>query len=101
MPYSHDNTPSVNFRILILLIYSEKDFSSKTQVETVHVLPSSSVHQEVYFNVSILNDAIEEDDEYFLLLLDVHDSDVVKYDEERLCVRLTIVADEDSKQFSF
>ena len=64
----------------------------------VYVPPSSGGRQEFHFNVSIFDDAIEEDDEYFLLLLDVHESDVIEYDEQRQCVRLTIVADGDSKQ---
>ena len=80
--------------------FSEKDFSSGTQVKTV-VPPGSGASQEVYFNVPLHDDNIEEDDEYFLLLLDVHDSDVIEYDENRQCVRLTIITDEDSKQLIY
>ena len=79
----------------------EKDFSSRTRVETVHVPPTSDAHQEFQFNVPIFDDAIEEDDEYFLLLLDVHESDVIEYDDQRMCVKLTIIADEDSKNFYY
>ena len=79
----------------------EKDFSSRTQVETVHVPPTSDAHQEFQFNVPIFDDTIEEDDEYFLLLLDVYESDVIEYDDQRMCVKLTIIADEDSKIFFY
>jgi hypothetical protein len=67
----------------------------------VYVPPTSDAHQEFHFSVSILDDAIEEDDEYFLLLLDVHESDVIEYDEQRMCVKLTIIADGDSKKNLF
>ena len=78
----------------------EKDFSSRAQVETVHVPPTTDAHQEFHFSVPIFDDAIEEDDEYFLLLLDVHESDVIEYDDQRMCVKLTIIADGDSKKFT-
>ena len=68
----------------------EKDFSSRAQVETVHIPPTTDAHQEFHFSVPIF-------DEYFLLLLDVHESDVIEYDDQRMCVKLTIITDGDSK----
>ena len=80
-------------------MFLERDFS-RTQLKTI-VAPGNTVHDELYFNVSLRDDSIEEPDEYFLLVLDVPQLDETVYDidKKRQCMKLTIIADKDSKPF--
>ena len=91
-------------RYLLLLIYtfclfSEKDFS-RARLETI-VAPGNTVHDEFHFNVFLHDDSIEEPNEYFLLVLDVSQSDETEYDidKKHQCMKLTIITDKDSKPF--
>ena len=60
------------------------------------VTPEHDAYSELHFNISLYDDSIEEPDEYFLLVLDIQQPDVVNVASERRCMRLTIT-DEDSK----
>ena len=80
-------------------MFSEKDFN-RTRLKTI-VAPGNTVHDKFHFNVSLHDDSIEEPDEYFLLVLDVPQLDETVYDidKKRQCMKLTIIADKDSKPF--
>ena len=56
-----------------------------------------SQYNDFHFNISIQNDSIEEPDEYFLLVLDIQELDVINVANERQCMSLIIVTDDDSK----
>ena len=56
-----------------------------------------SRYNEFHFSISLHSDSIEEPDEYFLLVLDIQELDVVNVANERQCMSLTIITDDDSK----
>ena len=57
---------------------------------------------EVEIPISVVNDDIHEPTEYFLLVLDAHQSpatDLIRFTRGRRCIRVKITTDNDGKYF--
>ena len=61
----------------------------------------ASGHYEINIPVSVENDDIQEPTEYFLLVLDAHQSpatDLIRFTRGRQCIRVKITQDQDGER---
>lgn len=87
--------------LLLIFMNLEGDFDA-TPIEALvpHDATDAIGRYEISIPVSLINDDIQEPVEYFLLILDAHQSpptDSIRFTRGRQCIRVKITQDQDGK----